>query len=403
MAEKAFNIAISEQSLHLLLQKLAIVVSPDELEDSGKKYGTALADIQRLTAFWSNGFDWRKAEAQINSEMPQFTRNIDIEGHGSFNVHYVHKKSDLADAIPLLFVHGWPGSFLEVRKLLPLLTSSSPEYPSFHVVALSLPGFGFSEGPKKQGFRIAQYAETAHKLMLALGYEHYVAQGGDWGYVITRELAKTYGEKHVKAWHTNSPIPRLPHPIWEPFAFLSWCLTPYTKAEKAGLERTAWFESQGVGYFMQQTTQPQTLGYALADSPVALLAWIYEKLVNWADEYPWTDEEVLELVSVYWFSTAGPAASLRIYFEAIQGGDSFRPTGQKPGIPLGISHFPKDLVILPRKWMSTIGNIVLRSEHTSGGHFAALEKPEALATDLRNIFKIGGPAFGAVPGKTGYM
>jgi hypothetical protein len=177
--ESPFKISIPKEKLDLLQQKLALVTFPDELEDSGAKYGAPLKDIQRLVARWKDGFDWRAQEAALNAELPQFTRDIDIDGFGVLNIHYVHKKSEVDGAVPLLFVHGctwcpgiWftylisfhlvtgPGSFIEVRKILPLLTASSPEHPSFHVVALNLPGYGFSEASKKQNFRIAQYAEV---------------------------------------------------------------------------------------------------------------------------------------------------------------------------------------------------------------------------------------------------
>lgn len=207
MAELPFNIAVSDQELDFLKKKLDLVRFPDELDNAGRDYGAPLKDIQRLVAHWKDRYDWRKYEAQINMEMPQFTRDIAVEGFGPLNVHYIHKKSSVASAIPLLFVHGWPGSFLEARRILPLPVEESSDYPSFHVVAISLPGYGFSETPKKRGFAIDQYAEISHKLMLALGYNEYVTQGGDWGTVITQTIAADYGGKHSKAWHTNQPVP----------------------------------------------------------------------------------------------------------------------------------------------------------------------------------------------------
>ncbi|KAK0488142.1 Alpha/Beta hydrolase protein [Armillaria luteobubalina] len=369
--ETPFQISIPEEKLELLQQKLALATFPDELDDSGTKYGAPLKDIQRLVARWKNGFDWRAQEAALNVELPQFTRDIDVEGFGVLNIHYVHKKSGVEGAVPLVFVHGWPGSFIEVRKLLPLLTASSSEHPSFHVVALSLPGYGFSEASKKQNFRIAQYAEVAHKLMLALGYNEYVTQGGDWGGL--------------------------------PLLYLRYLLTPYTAAEKACLERNQWFATKGSGYSAEHSTQPQTLGYSIADSPVGLLAsWMFERLVNWTDEYPWDDDEVLTWVSIYLFSRSGPTASIRIYFEVFGSSDVSDMAGQ-PSIPHGISYFPKELISFPRLWSRTSKHIVFESEHASGGHFAAHEKPQELVNDLRKMFGKGGPAFGVVPGKTGYQ
>ncbi|KAJ7600291.1 Alpha/Beta hydrolase protein [Mycena floridula] len=403
--EKAFSVHIPDEALHLLKQKLELTTFPDELDESGSKYGPSLRDIERLVTRWkSSAFDWRKQESLINQELPQFTRDIQVGGHGNLNIHYVHKKSEVANAIPLLFVHGWPGSFLEVRKILPLLVNGPSTDPSFHVVALSLPGFGFSEAPKKQGFSCAHYAEVAHKLMLSLGYEQYVTQGGDWGFLITRKIALEYGSKHSMAWHTNYPKARAPQLLSEPVLYLRHLLTPYTAAEVAALDRVKWFGAHGRGYNEVQSTQPQTLGYSLADSPVGLLAWIHEKLRNWTDDYPWNDDEVLTWITLYWFSRAGPTASVRIYFEIRAAGDRFPGPYHvsKPTIPMGVSYFPKELGGHPRIWTSTTGNVVFRSEHTSGGHFAAHEKPNELVSDLRRMFEKGGPAFAVVPGKTGY-
>ncbi|KAH7909021.1 Alpha/Beta hydrolase protein [Hygrophoropsis aurantiaca] len=407
MSESVFKIAIPDDKLTTLHAKLELATLPDELDDAGWNYGAPLSDIQKLVARWKNGFDWRQAEKQINEELPMFTRDIDIDNFGTLNIHYVHQKSQAADAIPLLFVHGWPGNFLEVRKLLPLLTSASPDYPSFHVVALSLPGFGFSEAPHKPGFKENQYAEVGNKLMMALGYNEYVTQGGDWGHLITRTMAFNYGGKQHKAWHTNYPVAFPPTFLQAPLTYLSTLVTPLstlvtplTPEAKAGHERTTWFRTKGMGYSAEQSTQPQTLGYALADSPIGLLSWIYEKLVVWTDEYPWDEDEVLTWISIYWFSRAGPAASSRIYFEM----ETVWPRllVKPPRIPTGVSYFPKEIIISPRSWVHAANNIVFESNHVKGGHFAALEQPKELADALRKMFGRGGPCFGIVPGKLGY-
>ncbi|TFY70301.1 hypothetical protein EVG20_g2705 [Dentipellis fragilis] len=416
--ENPFTISIPDDALALLHQKLALTRFPDELDDANWEYGAPLADVKRLVAHWMDGYDWRKAEALLNT-LPMFTCDIPVDGFGELNVHYVHQKSAVEGAIPLLFVHGWPGSFIEVRKVLPLLMAEEEEKPSFHVVALSLPGFGFSEAPKKKGFGLAQYAEVAHKLMLALGYEEYVTQGGDWGSHITGYIAHLYGPKHVKACHSNFPCP--PGPSWtsSPLIKLRDVLSWYTPEEKAGLARKDEFAKTGRGYNQQQSTRPQTLGYALADSPVGLLAWIYEKLVTWTDAYPWEDDEgtasrrrlarssltwdpvllvaVLTWVSIYWFSRAGPTASARIYFEHAQRGKGLK----RFTVPLGVSRFPKELNAPPKSWLSLAGNVVFDSWHPSGGHFAAHEKPEELVGDLKKMFGREGAVYGIVPGRSG--
>ncbi|KAJ7512349.1 Alpha/Beta hydrolase protein [Mycena galericulata] len=395
MSETPFNIAIPNEKLALLRQKLALTTFPDELEGSGWEYGVPLPDMRRLVEKWKNGFDWRAQEAQLNSELPQFTRDIEVNGYGTLNIHYVHKKSAVAGAIPLLFVHGWPGSFLEARKLAPLLAQGTGDFPAFHLVALSIPGFGFSQGPGTKGFDLDQYAEVGNKLMLALGYNEYVTQGGDLGFPITCRIAKLYGRKHSKAWHTNTPIGAPPEAGTAP---------ALTAREEERLAKNASFFKRGTGYAHLQKNQPQTLGYSLADSPVGLLAWIYEKLVDWSDEYPWSDDEVLTWISIYWFSRAGPTASLRIYFEAENRNFDaiFAVTKPTPTIPLGISHFPNDGIVFPKSWTRAVGNVVFDGEHESGGHFAAYERPQELANDLRKMFGKSGPAFGVVHGKSGY-
>jgi pimeloyl-ACP methyl ester carboxylesterase len=401
MSETPFRVAVPDYKLAQLRAKLDLTSFPDELVDARWTYGAPLADIRRLVARWKDGYQWREHEAELN-QLPQFTRDIEVDGHGSLNIHYLHHQSEVVGAIPLLFVHGWPGSFIEVQKILPLLTAASHEHPSFHVVALSLPGFGFSQAPRSKGFKAAHYAEVGNKLMLALGYNEYVTQGGDWGFDITRKAASLYGGKSVKAWHTNFPRGQPPQLLSTPLLYLSNLVTPYTATERARLERMQWFQTVGRGYFMEQSTQPQTLGYGLTDSPAGLLAWIYEKLVTWTDSYPWDDDEVLTWVSIYWFSRAGPAASFRIYYEFVQGGDLDLPLSELPTIPLGLSFFPKEIYIAPKRWTRSMGRVVFDSEHTSGGHFAAHEKPAELADDVRKMFATGGPAFGVVSGKTGY-
>ncbi|KAL0958893.1 hypothetical protein HGRIS_014212 [Hohenbuehelia grisea] len=420
MSEVPFTLAVPDNQIQRLKAKLELTTLPDELDEAAWSYGVPLADIKRLIARWKDGYDWKTHEAAINQDLPQFTRDVEVDGFGTLNIHYVHKKSDVPSAIPLLFVHGWPGSFLEVRKVLPLLTAGGSSQPSFHVVAFSLPGYGFSEAPKKKGFRIGQFAEIGHKLMLALGYNEYVTQGGDWGTLITMRISSNYGGKNAKAWHCNTPMfPQPPHPLYQPISFLVSQLTPYTPAEKALMERGQWFQRMGSGYVAIQSTQPQTLGYSLADSPGGLLAWIYEKLVLWTDGYPWTDDEgkftrlalsyglsltrfiaVLTWISIYWFSRAGPAASIRIYYETIQSGDFSMVN--PPKVPTGYSYFPKELGGIPRSWLRGASNVVFESDHERGGHFPAHECPEALVDDLRKMFGKGGPAFGVVPRMNGY-
>ena len=229
-----------------------------------------------------------------------------------------------------------------------------------------------------------------------------VTQGGDWGSAISRVMGVLYPD-HVLASHLNMIITTEP-PKWSsnPLLALQHAFTPYTSREQHGLARTKLFFAKGSGYRKQQSTKPQTLGYALADSPVGLLAWIYEKLHDWTDSYPWTDDEILTWVSIYWFSSAGPAASLRIYFEVEQGGlESIARS--RPRAKLGLAYFPREIVIVPKIWGRSLGQVVYESDQESGGHFATWEKPEAIAKDLKSMFRKGGPVYGVVPGLDGYQ
>lgn len=227
--------------------------------------------------------------------------------------------------------------------------------------------------------------------MLQLGYNHYATQGGDWGYAVTRMMGVLYPE-HCLASHTNFVR------ITQQPAELKDSDTPLEEWEKAGLERTKWFMTEGFGYNAAQTTKPATIGFALRDSPVALLAWIYEKLHDWTDDYPWSDDEVLEWVSIYQFSTAGPEASARIYYENTHSQQEItkKVLEYNGKVKLGLSWFPKDLIVPPKAWGRTLGDVVFEAVHGDGGHFAAHERPEVLAGDLKVMFGKEGGARGVV-------
>ncbi|CAN8103242.1 unnamed protein product [Discula destructiva] len=390
---KPFQISVPDSDLNKLKTKLSEATFPQDVEFSNSwDYGVPLEEVKRLSDYWQNGYDWRKAEAKLNADLPQFKTSILVEGFGEIDVHFVHQKATRTDSIPLLFCHGWPGSFLEVVKILPLLAKpSSPEQPSFHVVAPSLPNFGFSGLVTKKGFSPVQHAGVCHKLMLQLGYDKYVTQGGDWGYVITRLMAANYPQ-HVLATHVNFVrVLTPPTFIAGPTQYLKHAVLPYSAAEKQGIERTKWFLRKGHGYNLEQSTRPHTLGLGLADSPVVLLAWIYEKLHDWTDNYPWTDDEVLTWISLYAFSTAGADASVRIYYENANNLGYDAGNGYIANVPLGLSYFPKDLIVPPSTWGQTLGPVVFEKRHEDGGHFAAYERPEKLVDDLRMMFgKKGG-------------
>ncbi|KAI4870792.1 alpha/beta-hydrolase [Hypoxylon rubiginosum] len=406
---KPYTIAVDDQHIKDLNTRLSLAKFPDELDEAGWDMGAPLADVKRLTKHWLESYDWRKAEEELN-RLPHFVTDIQCDGFESLAIHFIHVRSKVKGAIPLLFLHGWPGHFQEVTKILKPLTEGGDgvNTPAFDVVAPSLPNFGFSQGTKKRGFALEQYAETVNKLMLKLGYKEYATQGGDWGCHISRALAHLYPE-YCKATHLNMDAANQPEYLKNPILALQHAVTPYNKREQHGVARNRWFEEEGRGYNLEQSTKPQTLGYGLADSPVACLAWIYEKLHDWTDAYPWTDDEVCTWVSLYWFSAAGPAASVRIYYETIHNVDGrkdkidrHRIRAWTPGVKLGFSHFPMDLTVLPSTWVRTLGDVVYEKEHDSGGHFAAWERPDDIVADVREMFGKGGGAFNVVTGATGY-
>jgi pimeloyl-ACP methyl ester carboxylesterase len=390
----SYAISVTEEKINSLRVKLEQATFPDELDNAGWDYGSPLADIKRLTNQWKS-FDWRKQEAKLN-ELPNFRQNVHVRGFGGLDIHYLHQPSSAVDAIPLLFVHGWPGSYLEVTKMLPSLSQSNNGV-SFHVVAPSLPNFGWSQGVKAKGFGLAQYAEVCDQLMRSLGYKRYATQGGDWGFYITRAIGLLY-PKHVLGSHINMIRASKPTFRKHPLLAIQHALKPYNDRENNGFARTEWFITEGSGYKSEQSTKPQTLGYGLHDSPVALLAWIYEKLHDWTDAYPWTDEEILTWASIYYYSTAGPAASLRIYYEVShspsQGVTRDRMQEWIDTVPLGLAHSPRELSVVPSTWARTLGPVVFESFKSRGGHFAAWENPEEIAGDLFQMFGKGSPCYG---------
>ncbi|CAG9985792.1 unnamed protein product [Clonostachys byssicola] len=390
-----YKIHVDESSMELLQKKLDIVTFPNEGAVSDNwAYGAPLCDIKRLVSRWRQGFDWRTQETKLN-ELPQFTTNVSVGGFGELNIHFIHKRSSQPGAIPLLFVHGWPGSFLEVLKILPLLTEPA-NGQAFHVVAPSLPNHGFSAEVTSPGFALPQYAEAMHKIMVRLDYSQYVTQGGDWGYHITRHIGLLYPTSCLASHVNFVSLVEKPQSLQNrenPSALPSIPLE-YSEEEKAGLQRTKWFVEEGEGYKAEQSTRPTTLAFALRDSPVALLAWIYEKLHDWTDSYPWEDDEVLTWVSIYQFSRAGPQSSLYLYYESERVEQQrFREALRQyvHGVPLGVSLFPKDLKIPPDSWIREMGPVIFLNRQTSGGHFAAYERPEGLVQDVREMFRREGP------------
>ncbi|CAG8065228.1 unnamed protein product [Penicillium olsonii] len=424
-----YKIHVPDEKLQQLRHKLDHATFPDELDASGWDMGVPLDEVKRLVAIWRDQFDWRIQEARLNHDLKQISVQIAVDGFGNLDMHAVHHKSGNSKAIPLLFIHGWPGSFLEATKLIPLLTENEGNGPVFDVVAPSLPNFGFSQGVKTVCFNLQH---TILYLPRSEGVRastvcRVLVQGGDWGSMIARTISQFYPQ-HVQAIHLNF-IPVIPPYPWRsPYQFCKSLISvPFSAKDRSLIAQTVGYFTRDNAYMKQQETRPQTLGYGLHDSPVGLLAWICDKMHSWSDDYHWTDEEILTWVSVYYFSTAGPTASARIYFEASapkrELGESTMDDGsskiQTPDLRymsleqvlgarapskvlFAVAQFRKELIMFPMSWHRSIGNVVQEHEYNSGGHFAAWEVPNLLAADIKQFLGKAGPAFGIVADRNGY-
>ncbi len=380
MPAEKFKIEIPKAVLADLTHRLDTTRWPDELETAGWDYGSNLDYIRSLAAYWRTGFDWRREEAALN-RLPQFRLALD-----GFHIHFVHVRGNGPAPLPLVLTHGWPGSFIEMRKLIPLLTDPAAygghAEDAFDVVVPSLPGYGFSDRPAVPGMDPKKIAGLWAKLMQELGYTRFGAQGGDWGSTISIALGLYYPECLIGI-HLNYIAGRF---------LLGGTLnkTPEDAMERAYLEQLrAWYEAEG-GYSHEQGTRPQTLSYGLNDSPVGLLAWILEKFRSWSDcggdvERVFTRDELLTNVMIYWV-TGTIGSSARLYFESSRRPLSISPANRvKP--PVAVAQFPKEIPMPPRGLAERGLNVVRWTEMPQGGHFAALEQPELLANDLREFFR----------------
>ncbi len=367
-----FSANIPQQVLDDLKLRLKNTRWTDEITGSGWSYGSNLSCMKELTDYWLNKFDWRKIENEINAH-PNFMADID-----GYKIHFLHIKGNGKKSIPLIITHGWPGSFLEMMKLIPLLTSGS-EF-SFDLVIPSVPGFGFSDKVTHAGCNNSFVADLWHKLINELGYKKYGAQGGDIGSGISTWLSLKYSD-NVIGLHLN---------------YISGSYKPYLKEGEQLSEEVSvfqkiaanWLAKEGA-YLYLHSTKPITLAYGLNDSPVGICAWIIEKFNSWSDnkgdlENVFTKDELLANVTLYWV-TQTIHSSMRIYNEnskypLIFGENDFIK------VPVGFAKFPKELPTPPRSFIEKGFNIQHWTEMPAGGHFAAMEQPNLLATDIIDFF-----------------
>ncbi|MBP2327601.1 pimeloyl-ACP methyl ester carboxylesterase [Kibdelosporangium banguiense] len=362
-----FRSEVPQADLDDLRDRLARTRWPDELPGAGWDYGVPLEYLRELAAHWQTGYSWREHEARLN-ELPQFTTVIDGQ-----KIYFLHVRSPEPDALPLLLTHGWPGSVLEFLGTIGPLTDprshgGDPAH-AFDLVIPAIPGFGFSGPTTSAGWEIHRVAAAWVQLMDRLGYSRYGAQGGDWGSIISRAVGALAPDRVVGV-HVNF-LPTVPR---EPVE-----LSP---EDEARVERMRKYLAAPAGYMRQQATRPQTLSYALTDSPVGQLAWIAEKFTEWTDPTSTIDPEwLLTNISLYWLTgTAGSSA--RMYYES-------QATRAKPiacAVPLGVAVFPHELVLPARALAEQQHPIAHWTEFDRGGHFPALEVPDLLVPDVQEFF-----------------
>jgi pimeloyl-ACP methyl ester carboxylesterase len=373
---KPYRLAIPQTDLDDLDQRLDAVRWPDELPGVDWRYGVPLGYLKDLTQYWRTEYDWRAQEKLLN-DLPQFTTEIDGQ-----NVHFLHIRSPEPNALPLVLTHGWPGSIVEFLDIIGPLTDprahGGDPADAFHLVIPSLPGFGLSGPTRETGWHTTRIATAWAELMRRLGYDRYAAQGGDFGALITPELGRVDAE-HVVGLHVNAATVG-----FIPFGDIDE--DELTEVERARWARQQLYMNDGNAYFQLQATRPQTLAYALTDSPVGQLAWIIEKFKEWThpvDALPDTiidRDRLLTNVMLYWLTgTAGSAA--RIYYENTHSGDW--PT--RTDVPTGVAVFAEDIAI--RRYAERTNTITHWTDFATGGHFAALEVPDLLITDVRQFFR----------------
>jgi len=369
-----FRVHVSDEVLDDLRRRLRATRWPDAETVDDWSQGIPLAYVQEVCAYWSEKYDWRKGEARIN-EFPQFRTEIDGVG-----IHFLHVRSPHENALPLVMTHGWPGSVVEFLKVIGPLTDppahGGDARDAFHVVCPAIPGYGFSDKPTSKGWGVRRVASAWSALMARLHYDRYAAQGGDWGAMITTCIG-IQDPGHCAGIHLNMPIvPPDPATMGN--------LTPAEQSALAGMKH---YQDWDSGYSKQQSTRPQTLGYALADSPAGQAAWILEKFWAWTDcdghpENVLSRDELLDNVMLYWVPGAA-ASSARLYWESFS-----QPPMDPISIPVGCSIFPKEIFRSSRRWAEKrFEKLVYWNELERGGHFAAFEQPRAFVTEVRACFR----------------
>jgi pimeloyl-ACP methyl ester carboxylesterase len=388
-AVRPFSIDVPEEELVELRRRIEATRWPSKELVEDRSQGVQLAALQALARYWETDYDWRRCEAKLNA-LPQFTTEID-----GVDIHFIHVKSPHENALPLIMTHGWPGSVIELLETIGPLTDPTAlggsAEDAFDLVLPSLPGYGFSGEPAEIGWDLGRTALAWAELMRRLGYTGYVAQGGDLGAIVTDVMGRQAPEGLLGI-HTNLLVTTLGAPTPPP---------GNSEEERAALEQINTFTTSGFGYFLEQSTRPQTIGYALLDSPVALAAWLldhdtdsYYKISRaFLDGEPsghLTRETIVDNITLYWLTGTGASAA-RWYWELGRAQAAAQAAGQAPpevSVPVGFTTFPGEIFRAPRSWVEqSYPTLTYFNEAEAGGHFAAWEEPELFSEEVRAAFR----------------
>jgi len=383
-----FTVTISQEAIDDLRRRILATRWPTRELVSDRSQGVQLATMQELARYWASDYDMRRPETRLNA-LPQFTTRID-----GVDVHFIHVRSRHDGALPMIMTHGWPGSVMELLEIVGPLTDPTAHGGSaddaFHLVLPSVPGYGFSSEPTELGWFHGRIAQAWAELMRRLGYSRYVAQGGDVGAAVTDAMGRQ-GAEGLAGIHTNLLVTMLgtggpPAPNTTP-------------EEQAASAAVATFRATGFGYFLEQATRPQTIGYALLDSPVALAAWMldhdtdaYLKISSaFVQDKPsggLTRDAILDNITVYWLTGTGASAAREYWESGMAAAQAAGTTPPPVKVPTAFTAFPGEIYVAPRSWVEQgYGNLTYYNRAARGGHFAAWEEPQLLTEELRAAFR----------------
>ena len=386
-AIRPFRAEIPETAIIDLRQRLAVTRWPEDETVADRSQGVQSARLRNLVSYWQTSYDWRKGEEKLNA-IPQFLTNID-----GLDIHFIHVRSRHENALPLVMTHGWPGSVFELLNVIGPLTDPTAHggkaEDAFHLVLPSIPGFGFSQKPTSTGWNPQRIAAAWDMLMKRLGYDRYVSQGGDWGAIISDALGRQAPDGLLGI-HVNRVERATTFPTAAAQALMNGAAAPdsLSPEEKMVFGEVRDFVNNGFGYAAIMNTRPETIGYGLADSPVGLAAWLYDKIADWVftrgdPEKALGKDALLDNITLYWLTNTGPSSG-RIYWENAASGAKLTPLQ----VPVGVTVFPGEVYKPPKKWLSNAyPRLIYYNQVSKGGHFAAWEEPELFSQEIRAAFK----------------